>query len=351
MLTNPCPNSRRSTPPCTWCKLVSKTTSSLFTTRNLQQKCCWATCQRLYLQSVIFSRWVTSSEKKNSEVMLTVFLNFSKLAQSPDQKTARLQQTVNRNISNEINTFTISKWVSEWVRTVQGLAEFGATQVLVVNMPPLGCFPALLTLYPNSIDNYDSYGCLTNLNKVSIAHNGALEEEVMLLRAKYPNVTYYLADFYSVYTDILAAPQVYSKIRLSYSTDSIASNFIFKNNRMPFLDLKQSARDDVFADITETLKACCGAGGSYNFNKEVTCSEIGKIGNQAVNLTAATCSNTQAFLNWDGIHPSDAANRVAALDFFAGKHITPSDFGCVVNTTQFWKVVSAFGFRHGDVNL
>lgn len=89
------------------------------------------------------------------------------------------------------------------------------------------------------------------------------------------------------------------------------------------------------ADITETLKACCGTGGSYNFNKDVTCSEVGKIGNQKVNLTTATCSNTKAYLNWDGIHPSHAANRAAPLDFFAGKHITPGGFGCVVNTTQF----------------
>lgn len=85
--------------------------------------------------------------------------------------------------------------------------------MLVVNMPPLGCFPALLTLYPASINKYDSYGCLTNLNKISIALNEALEEEVIALRATYSNTTFYLGDFYSVYTNILKTPQVYSKIR------------------------------------------------------------------------------------------------------------------------------------------
>lgn len=119
------------------------------------------------------------------------------------------------------------------ITVAQGLADFGATQVLVVNVPPLGCTPALLTLYPNSIDKYDSYGCLTNINKVSIAHNKALKEEVILLRAKYPNVTYYLADYYSVYTDILANPQVYSKVSKSYS--SVPSNFVLRHEIESFL--------------------------------------------------------------------------------------------------------------------
>ncbi|KAG0619372.1 hypothetical protein M758_4G135000 [Ceratodon purpureus] len=180
---------------------------------------------------------------------------------------------------------------------LKGLADFGATRVLVVNMPPLGCFPALLTLYPASIDKYNLYGCLTNLNKISIAHNEALEQEVVALRATYTNTTFYLGDFYSVYTNILKTPQVYN--------------------------------------ITETLKACCGTGGAYNFNKDVTCSEIGTVGNQAVNLTTAPCSNSKAFLSWDGIHPSNAANRAAAAAFFAGKHITPSNFNCSANTSSW----------------
>lgn len=191
----------------------------------------------------------------------------------------------------------VPKVVSAISDMLEGLADFGATAVFVVNVPPIGCFPALLTVYPKSSDKYDSYGCLKSINNISTTHNAALEEQVISLRSKYPNVTYYLLDFYSAYTDILADPAAYN--------------------------------------ITETLKACCGSGGSYNFNKEVTCSEVGKVGNQQVNLTVSTCSNPKAYLSWDGIHPSHAANRAAATDFFNGKHITPSGFGCVVNTTQF----------------
>ena len=33
-----------------------------------------------------------------------------------------------------------------------------ATEILVVNMPPLGCIPALLTLYGGKDMKYDSYG-------------------------------------------------------------------------------------------------------------------------------------------------------------------------------------------------
>lgn len=45
--------------------------------------------------------------------------------------------------------------------------------------------------------------------------------------------------------------------------------------------------------------------------------------------------NSRAHLSWDRIHPSQAANRAAAAAFFSGKHITPGDFGCVANTSQW----------------
>lgn len=98
-----------------------------------------------------------------------------------------------------------------WV-IVQGLAQFGGANVVVVNLPPLGCFPALLTIYPASVDKYDKYGCLSSLNKISTAHNTALNSTVLTIREKYRNVTFHYGDLFSAYTDILKSPQTYSKI-------------------------------------------------------------------------------------------------------------------------------------------
>lgn len=84
-------------------------------------------------------------------------------------------------------------------------------EILVVNLPPLGCIPALLTLYPGTPDAYNSYGCLTELNKITSYHNKLLGEKVVALRKKYPKVTIYYGDVHGVYTDILSDPLKYSK--------------------------------------------------------------------------------------------------------------------------------------------
>ena len=84
-------------------------------------------------------------------------------------------------------------------------------QILVVNLPPLGCIPALLTLYSGGRgDQYDEYGCQKELNLISSTHNGILADEIIKLRAKYPRLSYF-GNLHDVYSDILKAPLTYSK--------------------------------------------------------------------------------------------------------------------------------------------
>ncbi|XP_024360447.1 GDSL esterase/lipase At4g01130 isoform X1 [Physcomitrium patens] len=55
----------------------------------------------------------------------------------------------------------VSDVVDAMVTTIEDLVKLEAKDILVVNLPPLGCIPALLTLFPgNSSDQYDAYGCL-----------------------------------------------------------------------------------------------------------------------------------------------------------------------------------------------
>jgi alpha-L-fucosidase len=174
-----------------------------------------------------------------------------------------------------------------------------AENILVVNLPPLGCIPAMLTQFQSPNATYDTYGCLSELNEITAAHNQYLQESVIALRAKYPTVKIYYGDINGVYTDILKNP-------LNYN-------------------------------VTQPLKACCGVGGSYNFNKDVWCSYTGMVGNELVNLTSAPCANRATHLSWDGIHTSNTFNKAAATAFLTGQHITPSGgFGCSPDFT-FWE--------------
>ena len=86
-----------------------------------------------------------------------------------------------------------------------------ASTIMVINLPPLGCIPAMLTLYGGSNEDYDEYGCLTKLNKITAKHNEMLGEKVAALRTKYPAAKLVYADAEAVYWDILKSPMTYSK--------------------------------------------------------------------------------------------------------------------------------------------
>lgn len=177
-----------------------------------------------------------------------------------------------------------------------------ASTIFVVNLPPLGCIPALLTLYGGPNEDYDDYGCLKKLNKISRSHNKLLGEKVAALRTKYPEATLVYADAESVYFDILKSPSTYN--------------------------------------VTSPLKACCGVGGDYNFNKGVTCGHAGTVDGKFVNLTMTLpltpCPNPAGHLSWDGIHTSNTFNKAAVTAFLTGKHVTPAGgLNCSPDFT-FW---------------
>jgi alpha-L-fucosidase len=85
-----------------------------------------------------------------------------------------------------------------------------AQTILVVNLPPLGCIPALLTLYGGPEAKYNSHGCLESLNSITKHHNKLLGERVAALRIKYPDAKLLYGDAHGVYTDILKHPAKYS---------------------------------------------------------------------------------------------------------------------------------------------
>lgn len=92
---------------------------------------------------------------------------------------------------------------------------------MIVNLPPLGCLPALLTLYAeDDSGQYDTYGCLDSLNKISTTHNELLESRVIDLRSNYTNATLYYADLYNVYIDVLKSPADYGTHLLKSSETS-----------------------------------------------------------------------------------------------------------------------------------
>jgi len=62
--------------------------------------------------------------------------------------------------------------------------------------------------------------------------------------------------------------------------------------------------------FTEPFRTCCGSGGgAYNFDLFATC------GSPAVNTS---CAQPAKYINWDGVHMTEAMHKVVAGMFFQG---------------------------------
>ncbi|KAL5991193.1 hypothetical protein ACLOJK_012099 [Asimina triloba] len=156
------------------------------------------------------------------------------------------------------------------------MLEKGAKYMVVQGLPLLGCLPLSLYLAPEN--DRDSMGCVASANQQAHSHNALLQEKLEELRKLYPEAFISYADFWNAHLAVMKKPAAYG--------------------------------------IAETLKTCCGAGGGpYNFQVFSTC------GSPAV---PEACAEPAKFVNWDGVHFTEAMNKVAAHMFFHGGYCRPS---------------------------
>ncbi|TYI31951.1 hypothetical protein ES332_A04G023100v1 [Gossypium tomentosum] len=151
--------------------------------------------------------------------------------------------------------------------SINELIELGAVTFLVPGNFPVGCFASYLTLFQGSDkDQYDPLtGCLTWLNQFSQNHNQLLRKELEKIRNLHPDTNIVYADYYSTTFRIYNSP----------------NKFGFK----------------------ETLKACCGTGGLYNYNLSRAC---------GYPPLRRCCNDPSSYMSWDGIHYTEAVNRLIA---------------------------------------
>ncbi|MBA0809749.1 hypothetical protein Gohar_025372 [Gossypium harknessii] len=168
----------------------------------------------------------------------------------------------------EKNNEAARKFVPLVVHTIASaiheLIELGAVTFLVPGNFPIGCSPDLLTNYQGSNkDKYDPLtGCLTWLNQFSQHHNELLRTELEKLRNRHPDINIVYADYYNIAMRFYHSPK----------------QFGFK----------------------ETLKACCGIGGLYNYNSSRSC---------GYPPLKTSCNDPSSYISWDGIHYTEGANK------------------------------------------
>ncbi|EEE54110.1 GDSL esterase/lipase At2g27360 [Oryza sativa Japonica Group] len=161
----------------------------------------------------------------------------------------------------------------------QKLIDGGARTVFVSGITPMGCSSANLVLFAGSseADYEPDTGCLRSLNLLSMEHNRQLRHALAQLGGA--RIIY--GDFYTPLVELAATPRRFG------------------------IDGEEGA-----------LRACCGSGGgryNFEFNMSAQCGMAG----------VTVCGDPSAYVNWDGVHLTEAAYHHVADGWLRGPYANP----------------------------
>lgn len=157
---------------------------------------------------------------------------------------------------------------------LQALLKKGVKHVAVQGLPPTGCLPLAMYLAPK--DDRDNKGCVKSVNTQTFTHNAVYQGVLQDLRRQFPHAVITYLDYWNAYATVMKNPESYG----------------FK----------------------EPFKACCGSGDPpYNFNVFATCGTA----------SASACSNPSQYINWDGVHLTEAMYKVLTHMFLNGTYSHP----------------------------
>ncbi|XVE50623.1 hypothetical protein DITRI_Ditri01bG0178300 [Diplodiscus trichospermus] len=160
---------------------------------------------------------------------------------------------------------------------INELIDLGAVTFLVPGNLPIGCNPSILTYFEGSHKaEYDPItGCLTWANQFSEFHNELLRKELKKIQKLHPNINIIYGDYFKAAMRIYNSPKKFG--------------------------------------FGETIKACCGMGGLYNYNSSTSC---------GYPPLKSCCNNPSSFVSWDGIHYTEATYRIISREILEALNTT-----------------------------
>ncbi|XP_010511214.1 PREDICTED: GDSL esterase/lipase At1g54790 isoform X2 [Camelina sativa] len=160
----------------------------------------------------------------------------------------------------------------------------GGRNFWIHNTGPLGCLAQNIAKFGTDPTKLDEFGCVSSHNQAAKLFNLQLHALSNKFQAQFPdsNVTY--VDIFSIKSNLIA----------NYS------RFGFEN----------------------PLMACCGVGGApLNYDTRITCGQTKVI--DGISVTAKACNDSSEYINWDGIHYTEAANNFVSSQILTGKYSDP----------------------------
>ncbi|KAE9593669.1 putative alpha-L-fucosidase [Lupinus albus] len=172
----------------------------------------------------------------------------------------------------------------EFETGIKKLYDQGARYFWIHNTGPLGCLPQNVAKFGTDPSKLDELGCVSAHNQAAKTFNLQLHALSAKLQGQYPdaNVTY--VDIFTIKSNLIAN---YSKY-----------------------------------GFEEPIMACCGYGGPpLNYDNRVSCGQT-KIFNGST-ITAKACNDSSEYINWDGVHYTEAANNLVTSQILTGKYSDP----------------------------
>ena len=181
-------------------------------------------------------------------------------------------QQVNASVPDMIDTF---------IMNIKNIYNLGARSFWVHNTGPIGCLPLILSTFPTAIK--DDCGCAKDYNDVSQFFNLKLKQGLAQLREAFPSASFTYVDTYSPKYSLFCNPKKYGF-------------------ELPHV-------------------SCCGYGGPYNHNNLALCGETVNL--NGTKITVGSCKDPSTRVIWDGVHYTEAANKIVFDQISSGAFSDP----------------------------
>ncbi|KAM5561337.1 GDSL esterase/lipase [Rosa sericea] len=167
---------------------------------------------------------------------------------------------------------------------IKRLYDQGARNFWIHNTGPLGCLTQNVATFGTNPSKLDEHGCVSAHNQAAKTFNLQLHGLSKKLQGQYSDAHVSYVDIFSIKYDLIA----------NYSR----------------------------CGFQQPIMACCGYGGPpLNYDSRVSCGSTRDLNGTSV--TAKGCSNSTVYVNWDGIHYTEAANQFVSSKILTGKYSDP----------------------------
>ncbi|XVF84530.1 hypothetical protein PTKIN_Ptkin17bG0044200 [Pterospermum kingtungense] len=175
----------------------------------------------------------------------------------------------------------IPKLLPELKYGMKRLYDAGARNFWIHNTGPLGCLPRIIATFGKNASNLDGLGCVISHNRVANVFNRELHDICINFLAQLPEANCTFVNIYSIKLNLISNYSLYG--------------------------------------FQQPLAACCGYGGPpLNFDTRIACGVTKNLNGSTV--TANSCNNTAKYINWDGNHYTEAANRLVTDLMLTGNY-------------------------------